>query len=69
MLFGPREIFTFIYMILLMGINLAVKLYIGTQRERRRVAELEKEMLDQIRQRNGNLNITCSRSASLREDL
>ena len=29
----------------------------------------EKEMLDQIRQRNGNLNITCSRSASLREDL
>ena len=47
MLFGPREIFTFIYMILLMGINLAVKLYIGTQRERRRVAELEKEMLEQ----------------------
>lgn len=47
MLFGPREIFTFIYMILLMGINLAVKLYIGTQRERGRVAELEKEMLEQ----------------------
>ena len=29
----------------------------------------EKEMLDQIRQRNGNLNITCSRSASSREEM
>ena len=29
----------------------------------------EKEMLDQIRQRNGNLNITCSRFASSREEL
>jgi len=29
----------------------------------------EKEMLDQIRQRNGNLNITCSRSASNKEEL
>lgn len=31
--------------------------------------KLEKEMLDQIRQRNGNLNITCSRSASNKEEL
>ena len=58
MLFGPREIFTFIYMILLMGINLAVKLYIGTQRERGRVAELEKEMLEQ--------QLTYLRSKSIR---
>ena len=47
MLFGPREIFTFIYMILMMGLNLAVKLYTKGQRERGRMAELEKEMLEQ----------------------
>jgi len=29
----------------------------------------EKEFLDQIRQRNGNLNITCSRYAASREEL
>lgn len=34
-----------------------------------RDVKLEKEMLDQIRQRNGNLNITCSRSASNKEEL
>lgn len=47
MLFGPREIFTFIYMILMMGLNVAVKLYTKGQRERGRMAELEKEMLEQ----------------------
>lgn len=30
---------------------------------------LEKEFLDQIRQRNGNLNISCSRFAATREEL
>ncbi|MGM9692144.1 MAG: sensor histidine kinase [Alloprevotella sp.] len=45
--FGPREIFTFIYMILVIGLNLAVKLYFKTLKERGRVAELEKEMLEQ----------------------
>ena len=32
-------------------------------------ARQEKELIDQIRQRNGNLNITCSRFAASREEL